>query len=480
MLNPIKQKDLEFIKEKIKNHLPLLLDFLGDNRSLVNYSKDLYEHKAEKIHIERQKQLIHLIKEKLSTIFSKKEIGEMDLDFRNGIISNIVDHHNILNHPILVSGLIISSLYYLLNSEAKSLFVLTCGDVPPNNFFHKKGFTYKDRLFPLFTNKDTHKIVYGLPKKELNFLDLAKERNLLEGLNEKERIFLEDYQGILSSVDFRNCDNFIDEITRTNYSIFRLMFEEKLRDEIPDLINFNTEYLASKVFCRLGKDSFMHRAVFDVKFREIVLKEFEGIWGAWSKGKGLGTHFFWLMLPNGEQEELVCEGDFLRAKDEKVDFKVKIDEKEISGLLEKKVLIPNLFLSYGIIIFYCGVKPLTGLGSMNYLSDMQNAWVRTLSAESQEEATLIERMSMKSLICSPIVTFARGENGAVKPQFFADIVSKGGLTKDYLENLAKMKFGDLMEMSLIDNYEVKVPQSEKKSLDITVADMANDKFNWLE
>lgn len=480
MLTEKKQKDLDFIKEKIGQYLPLLLDFLGNDQNLADYSRDLYKHKAEKIHIDRQKDLIKIIKDKLSDIFSEEEISRMDLEFNDGMVSNIVDHHNILNHPILISGLIISSLYYLLHDKTKSLFVLTCGNVPPNNFFHKKGFTFKDKLFPIFTNKDIHKIICGLPYKKLEFLELARERNLMDDLSDKEKKFLEDYQNLLNKASEGKLNNFVDEITKVNYSIFELMFEEGMRKEVPALVNFNTEYLAAKMFCELDKKSFVHKAIFDKDFREAVLKRFDGIWGAWDKQKNLGTHFFWYMLPSGEQAELACDGDYLKTKDEKIDFKVKIEEKELSNLLEKGILVPNLFLSYGIIIFYCGTKPLTGLGSMNYLTDMQNAWTRVLPTRFPEEAELVKKMSMRSLICSPIVTYVRNKKGNIVPEFFADIVFKGGLTKEYLKNLGQMKFGDLMKSSLIENYETKVPQAEKVKLDITVNDLTDESFNWIK
>jgi hypothetical protein len=482
MLNQKKLEDLAYVKKKIGEYMPLLIAFLDNDKDMLTYSKDLYKHSAKSIHLERQKDCVTFIREKLRSVFSDKEIEEMELDFSNGIISNIVDHHNILNHPILVSGLIISCLSRLLDDKAKSIFVLTCGGVPFSNLFHKRGFTFKNKVFPFVTGKDTDKILHGFPKKELDFLPLAESRGMLNDYTSKEREFLKYYQGVLKNIDISRCNNFIDEITRVNYSIFNLMFDEKIREKIPRLVDFETEYLASKMLGKLleHKENFIHKALFNKGFREKVLKEFNGIWGAWNFEKNLGTNFFWLMTPDGDQAQLVCDGDRLVSRKEKIGFSVKLEEKSIMELVEKQILVPNIFLFYGILIFYCGVKPLTGLGSMNYLTDLQNAWIRVLSDVDRDEAELIKEMNMRSLICAPVVTYGRNENGEIVSEFFADMIFKGGLTESYLKNLSRMKFGDIMRTSLIDNYEIKVPQAEKIPLDLTANDLVTDSFSWIK
>lgn len=482
MLSENKQKDLEYVKQKVGQYLPLLLDFLDNNQTMLDYSKNLYDWKAPKIHIERQKDCLFFVKKKIESLFPKEIVEKMDFNFSDGIVSNVVEHHNILNHPILISGLVISNLYYLLTNQEKTLLVLTCGGVPFNNFFNKKGFTFKEQVFPFVTNRDMHKIIHNFPKKELNFLEEPRAKQVWGNFNDKEKDFLKEYQSALTRVDISNCQNFVDEITKINYSIFKLMFEEKLRRRIPHLIDFELEYLAAKMVEKLCKEknSFIYKTLFDRDFREIVLKEFEGIWGAWNKEKNLGTHFFWLNTENGEQKSLVCEGNCLKVKDADIKFEIELKEEIIIDLLKKNILSANIFLFFGITIFYCGIKPLTGLGSINYLSDMQSAWVRALASTLPEEADLVKKMNMKSLICSPVVTYSRNEKGEIISQFFADIVSRGGLTTEYLENLSKMKFGEIMKTSLIENYEVKTPPEEKKPLDLVANDLISENFSWIK
>ena len=60
------------------------------------------------------------------------------------------------------------------------------------------------------------------------------------------------------------------------------------------------------------------------------------------------------------------------------------------------------------------------------------------------------------------------------------MVFRGGLTKEYLNNLGKMKFKDLLKTSLISNYDIKVPANEKKPLSLTVDDLVGQGFGWIK
>jgi hypothetical protein len=388
-MNPEKQEDLAHIKEKIKQYIPLVVDFLENNDKLIDYSRKLYELKADPIHLERQKACTEIINNKLKTLYNEQEIKNFNLNFEKGIVSNIVDHHNILNHPLLVSGLIISNINNILNSEKKGILVLSCAGVPFNNKFHKCGFTFKNEIYPYVTRKDRHRWIHHTAPREINFIAIAKNKDNYQKLLDNEKQFLEKYQDQINKIDYHTCKSFSDQITLLNHKLFQEMFEDKLKNKIPELIYFEQEHLAKELLIKLieegintnnPKNNFVYEMLFNPKFRTIVLNNFEGIWGAWNTKDNLGTHFFWSINEEDEVIQLKIEGDYLIStnNNNNTNLKIKLDPLEIIKQIKDRKLYPNLQLTFGILTFYCGIKPLTGPGSMNYLTDMKNAWVKTM------------------------------------------------------------------------------------------------------
>ena len=258
------------------------------------------------------------------------------------------------------------------------------------------------------------------------------------------------------------------------------MFNEEIREDIPALVFFECEYLATEMLKELFQDenNFIFKIFFNEKYRNLVISTFNGIWGAWNTQRNLGTHFFWYMQENGEEVSMEYKEGYLVPKKEGLDS-IKWDKNIILNLLKEKRIYPNIFLFYAIILFYCGIKPLTGLGSMNYLTDMKNAWIKVMTELEPKESELIKEVDTMGLIAAPIATYSR-KNEKIIEQYFADVVFRGGLTKEYLNNLGKMKFKDLLKTSLISNYDIKVPANEKKPLSLTVDDLVGQGFGWIK
>ncbi|MFZ6015382.1 MAG: hypothetical protein ACOYUZ_03430 [Patescibacteria group bacterium] len=481
MLTAQKQQDLQFVLSKIRQYLPRLIEFLDDDRKLKDYSRDLYDYQAPEIHLQRQKPCLDFINQKTKRLFPDKQI---EFNTKNGIIANVVDHHNILNHPLLTSGIIISNIYQFNDSQQKkdNILVLSCGSVPFSNNFHKRGFSFNNITFPFVKGKDTDRVIHFFPSKKLEFLPLAQERGMLNELNAEQMKFLKDYQQTILDVNADKYSNFLDQMSVLNHKLFPLLFEKSLRNKLPELVYIETEEMAAHVLKQVikEKNNFIHDALFNPKFRHDVLNGFEGIWGAWDKQQNLGSHFFFLEDGKGGEVALEYMDGYLVSKSKKLDVKIKLDPETILDLLKKNKIRPSIFLFYGITLFYCGIKPLTGLGSMNYLSDMQSAWIKVLSEYDSKEAEMVKNMNMRGLIVSPNVLYARNADNQIIEQFFADVVYSGGLNQDYLNHLAEMKFNHLLKTSLIGNYEIKTPQAEKKELNLTVNDLVSEGFGWIK
>src|SRR3989344_4391835 len=104
------------------------------------------------------------------------------------------------------------------------------------------------------------------------------------------------------------------------------------------------------------------------------------------------------------------EGGYLVANDGSV--KVALTPDDLIEKLRTKSLVPNLFLVFAYLTYWCGIKPLVGHGSSLYLSKMKEAWLDVLKI-MPEEAARVASIDTKGLIGGSVVAYKR-ENSQIK------------------------------------------------------------------
>lgn len=96
------------------------------------------------------------------------------------------------------------------------------------------------------------------------------------------------------------------------------------------------------------------------------------------------------------------------SSDSRVSKGVGIGKKEreaIVAALEEQRILPSLFVIYGWMTFFCGVRPLLGFGSMNYISKMKEAWIDVLNGVDDGEHRRVESVDTSGLIGGLAVTY---------------------------------------------------------------------------
>jgi len=490
MLTPELTKERDHLVQQLKQYVPLLYQFFEVSDSIKDFSAKIYQFSALPVHQERQKIIRAVIAEKMKKLFGDDYVEKLNFHLDDSLAINIADHHQVLNHPFLVSSNIITSAHKFLQDKPQSaIFTLSSDSVPPNNFFSQFGFQFHGHRVPIFSNSEKEATAYYLPKREFNFVERMKAANRWNELTKEEQTFLIAEEKAIAEIDFSRCQDYSDQVTLIIQHTWPRLFAPEVRKNLPDLIYLTQEEIITGCLLKILEDdsNIISRALFDCEFQKVVLKNFRGIVTAWNEEEGTGTHFFWRKHPEKHHVlRLYVKDQSLAPADERYgEHCVDFHKDEIIRLLKNREIMPNLFLIFSVLNYYLGVRPLTGFGSTVYLELMRQAWVKTLEETGdQVESGNVATIKADSLTAGLALFFAR-ENGRLAPLYANDIYYQGGLSAEYLQRALDMRFGRLLMLAIPDMYQYfankYIPDNERvREMKITFNDLAEEEFGWIK
>ncbi|HBU06643.1 MAG TPA: hypothetical protein DEB09_01005 [Candidatus Magasanikbacteria bacterium] len=471
-----KKESLKILEESIRKYAPVVAEFFDCNDSIYDYSKKIYQFESDPVYLERQKYFRRALGDEVQRLFKKNIVLPENLAL------NIVDHHAILNHPLLMATNIVSNMYRLLGREGESpnpIVVLTSSIVPPNNFFNKKGILFHDKKISLFPNKMIHQAACFMQTHDFKFVDKLKALGKWGEFDEEEQFFLSKIEDGITKEQFSSADNFCDQVSLIDQHLWKLLFSSDIREKIPELLYIPEEKIFTKIFTDIiNSDNFVSRVIFDKVFQKLILAKFDGLIGCWDTKNNKGTHFFWFKNENLEPVRLLLQGDFLCTVDNVK--KIPLQKNSLIEEMNKGNIVADMFLIYSYILFWCGVEPLVGHGSCNYLTNMKNAWLEVVQeiGDTAEYERLL-KINTKKLIAGAIMTYARDKENKIVNQYAMDVICSGGLNNQYLNNLSQMSYKDLLRPALLEIYDSYVPIDKKVNLDLSASDMINQPFDWI-
>lgn len=471
---------------QLKKYVPHLGFLLGINKSIIDFSRQFNKVREEPVYLERQNLFKDIIKEKIIQLFGRDKYDNLKINLDGYLLSNIADHHQILNHPTLLPSNIISNVDKFFSKEkADAIVTLSSGDVPPNNFFSKNGFLFHDKKVPLFSNSEREAAAYYLPKRDFNFVERLKDIHRWSEFSQPEQEFLLNEQNNISNLDFSTCNDYCDQITIINNYLWPLLFEEKMRANLPELIYVTQEEIVSKALIKLlEEDNFISAFFFDPKLRSIILNNFRGNATAWEESSERGTHFFWLKQPDGLNGlRLYFEDNKLvPSKERYKDLGFEFNKENIISKLKSREIYPNLFIIFTVLNFYAGIKPLTGFGSYVYLNLMKDIWLKTFNEIGYpDEVDHLNNLDIDSVIS--VQFFFKKIGDQFIGQSAHDLFADGGIKLEYLKKAVQMNFQQIFSIAMpgvygyfCNNY---IPEEEHLKMEITPNDLAAQVFDWL-
>jgi len=475
------------IIRQLKKYSKQLEPFFDLDLRLNEFSSNLLNFKPADEHLERQKVVKEKIDKKFSQLFGEDYKNNLKVNLDAKLAFNIADHHQVLNHPLLISSNVISGADKLMKKEKQdATIVISSGDVPPNNFFSKNGFQLHGKRVPIFSNKETEFTSYFLPSRDFDFVANLKKADRWKEFNTQEKKFLEKELKEFQSYDFSHCDNYTDQISVIVKESWPRLFERSLRGNLPELLYITQEELTTECLIDiLQDDNIISRCILKKEFRDKVIENFSGIVVAWRQTQGKGTHFFWRKYPGQPRSlRMFIKDNKLVPHDERFkDLAIPFKKEIIINLLKKREIYPNLFLIFSVIHFYAGVRPLSGYGSLTYLDLIKKKWLETLNESGlKDEAQLMKTVRTDSFVAGLPIFFKRIE-GQLKTLYAPDIFYDGGVRREYLEKVINIPFKDLLVIASVDIYayysQKYIPESVKIKPKITMDDLVELYFDWL-
>ncbi len=480
-------QERQLITEQIKKYVEQARPFFDLDKTLREYSQSLSDFTIPPIHTERQELLKRCIRKKIETLFGNDACTRFHVNLDGNLIANIVDHHQIPNHPLLIGDNVVGNVgKFLQPTKQEAIVVISSGDVPPNNFFSKNGFHFHGKRVPLFSNSEKDASTNLIPKRDFDFIEKAKAADRWKDFTNEEQTFLTSYAKTIVSLDFSRCADYKDQISLLVQKVWPLMFSESMRPTLPELLYVTQEEITTNCLIELLQtDNPVSACLFDQEFRARVIEKFRGIVVTWNEQTEKGTHFFWRKYP-GEPRSLrmYIKGEQLVPADERFrDLAVPLDRDTILDLLRRHEIYPGLFLVFAVLCYYSGMRPLAGYGSMQYLYLMKEAWLATLEGSRfASEMPLVASVQTNSFIAGFPLFFGRTPEG-IRTLYTADIAERGGMSAEYLEHIFSMKFRDFLSVAVADMYgyyaQKYIPKEEQIKPTINFDDLASLAFDWV-
>ncbi len=475
------------IVAQIRRYAPAISPLFDVRESLREYSRALNQFPVPAEHMKRQRVVRNVLNQRVEAIFGNVNGATMYGAPDTPLAFNIADHHQVLNHPFLIPSSIIASVSKFLQTAAQQpIVVISSGDVPPNNFFSENGFRLHGKKVPIFATSERELCSYYAECRTFDFVERTKRADWWHRFTPDEQRFLLELQERIQAVDFSGCSSYCDQISRIVKNTWPLMFEASLRTNLPELLYVTQEDLTSHLLLELlGEDTLLSRMLFDATVRQHVLDNFRGIVVTWREAEAKGTHFFWRKYPGKERTlRMYVEGNQLVPHDTR--FKhlaVPLERSAILELLRTKELSPSLFTIFTALNFYCGVRPLVGYGSVQYLHLMEQAWEKTLRQLGEHrEAELVSSVNTSGFV-GGLALFFKRDGGMLRAQYAHDLMFDGGVRASYLQQVLAMPFQDIISVGVPDMYDYYrnkyIPASEHLRLPVTADDLAALSFAWV-
>lgn len=468
---------LEQAIEKISQANPFMGNLLHSDEPLFDYVKNhISHHEFNSTHLERQKPYIELIKEKINKLFPNEDVK---VNFTEGMILDTTDHHNILNFPTIIGAHMISRFDTILDREKYGdFFVLDTGNVTFSEVLNKRGINIGGKHINLYPKDDKNKLIGRYPLYEYDLLKLAK--NSGHKFTENEIAFLKKMQGIIDKIDFSTCERLSDQIVKINYYLWQEFFADDIRDKVRKCITLEHDeilikYLSS--FLLENKTSTIYKALFDKEFRNTIRKEFDGIYGAWNySGDDSGTDFFWCFsVDDGKRYKMKLDGEVLKNPEGKI-RDVRLTPEDVSAGLKEGILIPSIFIKFGLVATYMGCKLMGGPGQTEYAGALHDAWLRVLEKHDKEELELAKQV-VSTTFNTGDLAFSKNDKGEIMKEWGFDIAMNHRFNLDYIEKLKNVKFKYLLYPFIPLSYYRLAKANERQEIDYKEADLYKG-FDW--
>ncbi|HEX9993476.1 MAG TPA: hypothetical protein VGB14_11155 [Acidimicrobiales bacterium] len=399
---------------------------------------------------------------------------------------NIVDHHQVLNHPLLLGTNIISNASRLLAGDRRRPIVtFSCANVTPSNAYMRNGFRFRGRGVPYFSARESHDAMYLAAVRPFDFVERLQAMGRWVEFEPADRDFLVDHQAFLNHLDYSHCAGHRDQLAVVVRATWPLLFDCSVRAAVPDLLYLNAEEVTRDCLVELlSGDSFVGATLLEPGLRAQVVERFRGVTVAWDEAAGKGTHFFWRRYPGRPRLlRLYLDGDALVPSDARFrDLAVPMERNALLDHLAADEIVPSVAL--GVTVFLsAGIRPLVGPGSLVYITALRDGWTSLLTANGfGADAELVASVDTSGLIAGTPMFFER-DGARLRALHAADVFAAGGVDREYLDAVLGAPLCDVLSVGAGGVYDLfagtYIPPDRQLAYRIGFDDAATVVHRWV-
>lgn len=419
------------LEEKVLERRPILrgiLEKYGD-MALCDYAKRYYRKPDYKIDLKRKEEFIEVFRQEISELFGKEIADSCARQIGYSYHLANVEHHGAIGTSRPLNNALITASPFLESNDENfpNNIILACSNISFNNWTNPRGF-----IFHTYSNKGLNEGQFSFFGHSVDALPLVNHRgynndslkNVRKSLytmwNERF-VWKPQYRSLSDLIEQVFADkSVLDQATYTNQAArFNYLLWNKiskvLNKPLQRLIFIDQEKLVNRLLLdnHLDKGTVVNKILFDPKYLDLVLKNFDGIISAFTQKTQEGTFLFWALPQQGKyRTQLWRIGNKLISPDGS--YEVELTPSAIRLAIEKNQLIPSALLCFIMLSFYYGIRQVGGPNQTTFLTLMKKAYVSLLKETgSEEEIMLCSDLPTEDIIpgMPPVLAFLKGKKG---------------------------------------------------------------------
>lgn len=473
----LSKEEIKRLEEAVLIKRPVLREIIEKrgHKDLFKYAEEYADVNFNEVVIARQNEVFSTFKKVVAKNLGEAVAQSAAKQLKKYYFVSTADHHGPICHSFFLNSNLVNSICGLSQApnEFNYVIALSCANVSFSNSSFPRGLLFhsyangrlKTQQLGLFPNSSRIRLsrVFAHPaydecafnRVEQRLKELENSKEISPSLSQKLNAIIRE---IYFSEDALKADNYSDQITKTNFLLWRKMFEA-MKIKGPDLLYIELEAVVSSLLIdhHLNSATTLNRILFSPEHTKSFIKHFNNIEGGFSLEKGWGTCFFWA-LPKGAKysKKLRHEDGFLINEDKS--YKIELKPEEIRRGLEAKEIFPGTQLSLLVLSLYYGIKCLGGFCQVNYLTDMKQAYANVLNEMDMDQDSLkvTEDVQTKELGEDLTIAFLEATDQATDLAAGLDLILYGDerTWPILLEKTKKITVAEALSMMMPDFYHI--------------------------
>lgn len=500
---PLTSELFERYKQKVYGVRPNFKDIndTSGNLFLYDYLRRHIRENRESTIKKRKPEFINVVGEETRRLLGSEIAESVMRQLKGNNVVSTIQHSAPLSHPYVLSSTLQNALpsFGQTHPNLHNTIVLSCANVSFNNYkfprghiFHSfSGSEVKSHLLTLFGHTADARPVIHHPPYDHNAVTEIKNRILAiqrEGDLTKEEAdkLISFFEEVHEAPHPLSADNYHDQLTIVNYWIFKKMFSE-YRKPVPNLVFLSQEKITLELIkaIHLNGDTLLHKLLFDESMRQLVVKHFNGLNGAFSLEQKYGTFFFWALPKDSKYRMQLWPRDG-RLVSNDGSYSLELQPEKVREAIIANELIPNTLLTFITLSFYYGQYLGGGPAQTLNLTRMKEAFMNLLSEiQDTESSEAVKDVITTNLIISrPTLAFIDipGQDRRI-PATGLDMLLYGDNGKSWdriLEATKKTTLSEFFYRALESFYAEYVPPQEKEPELTSITERDIEKFVGLD